>query len=438
MEAPVDELKMVRELLAEGRPPTTREVAEARCRVLAATQPTHATRPAGAARFGRAARLARRVRAGLSTEANRTPSCRRAAVLTATALTATALTAIAAIVGGAFLATSPAAAPATTGGPAVGAGRGPVALSARRLLLTAADTAEHGPAAGARWRLDLRSGAQVLTTGGYLIDHRYREQQWIPRSATEPTWRIIEDLGGVPVGPADVAAWRRDGSPGTWTIPPRKLTVAERKRVAEKEALIHRRWPNYRIPRYVEQVSATGIAPYAAREDSHGAVGVIATKPRSLTDLAALPAEPVQLRTWLRAELSHIAGESVTDAELFREAVHIALYLPVAPAVRSAAFRMLAQLPGVQLAGETRDPLGRTGYAVGLPDGAATQDRLILDTRSGMPLALETVVTDPYPADPHLARPGQLSSYEVVLDAGWTDARPHLPARRLDPEDVPG
>jgi hypothetical protein len=423
----MDELDMVRELLVERRPSTAQEVSASRRRVLAATA-------------GR--RLARPARPG------RAPSYRRRA--------AVALVGTAAAVG-VVLATVPANAPPTPGGqsgadgrsgagagtgPGSGRAGGPAALSASQILLAAAEKAEQAPTSGARWNQRIRSGSEVMTAAGYLVDHQYSQELWVPRSASEPTWRIMQDLGARPTAPADVRAWRRDGSPSRWTIPARKLTAAEQKELDRKIAANP---PGILRKARPEVVKAAGGAPYAAREDGRGSAGVIANKPRSLADLAALPTDPTRLQALLRREIAaeHIpAGAGIEpDAELFREAMHIAVHLPVSPKVRSAAFRMLAALPGVRSVGQVRDPLGRAGYAVALPMGMAgstAEERLILDLRTGAPLAWEDIVTTAYPADPHTARVGQLSAYEAVLGAGWTDAQPKLPARRLGPEDAVG
>ncbi|MGV9349874.1 hypothetical protein ACWDSD_34870 [Streptomyces spiralis] len=124
---------------------------------------------------------------------------------------------------------------------------------------------------------------------------------------------------------------------------------------------------------------------------------------------------------------------------MFEEGVHLVMDLPVSPQVRAAAYRMLAGLPGVRAAGRTRDPLDRPGQAVAIANpesgGGRGETRLIIDPVGLLPLALEHVITAPDANDPHTARTGELTWYQVVLDAGWTDTAPDLPEQQLGPED---
>lgn len=453
---------MVRNLLDDQAPPTAAQVTATRRLVLGEAGGTDRTdrRPAAAA--GWAAALIR---------ARQAPSYRRRAAVAALGAAAAAVAVAVATVPGGSPAGGPGA-PGTAdspGGPAGGSGglagsRGgsggpagggdpatrPSPLSANQILLAAAERAERGPATGARWQLHTISGSQALTTGGYLIDHRYDTQLWVPTSATEPTWRIMQDTGSRPATPADIAAWKRAGSPTRWTIPAPKYNAAQQKRIEEKERINRKASPGDRGPMIKakpETATATVAAPYAAREDNHGTVGVITNKPRTLAELAKLPTNPALLRAWLEREVAAQqrrdgvnTGQSMAAA-VFQEGMQIAVHLPVTPALRAAAFRMMADLPGVRAVGQVRDPLGRLGYAVAMPQSAAdsgSEFRLIVDTSSGNTLGYEFVITRPDPGNPHTAKVGQVTAYEAVVDSGWTNARPKLPSRQVGPEDGVG
>ena len=456
----MDELRLVRAMLDDQPAPTATEVAAARRRVLGSAEPsgtdelirtlaladaTGTAATAGPATAGReAAELA-----GTARRAPRGPSYRRRAGFAAVGAAAAAVAvAVATVPGGA---SGPGGTAPARPGPAGRAGDGAgqaAGLSASQILLVAADKAALAPATGARWQLHTLSGGQVLTTGGYFIDHRYDTELWVPTAAAEPTWRIMHDLGARPATPADVAAWKQAGAPTRWTIPLRKLTPDEQRQQAEKIQINRKLNPNgplIRAPK-AQTMTAAGGAPFAAREDSHGTVGVIANKPRTLAEVAALPTDPAALQAWLEREIragyrrDGGTGRSMS-ADLFEQGMQIASHLPVSPALRSATFRMLASLPGVRAVGQVRDPLGRAGYAVGLPEksgGAVNEQRLILDLRTGATLAWEVVVLAAYPADPHSAQAGQVATYEVTVGAGWTNARPKLPARQIGPEDAVG
>jgi hypothetical protein len=415
----MDEFTRIRDLLPEPEPAHATEIAAARRTVLGA--PARTSGPAttsGPARTAAARTAGRRLKIGAALTTAAAGAV--AAALVATAGGPAAVTADPPPVG-------PASAGPAPGGRAPLGGSGSNALSAHTLLLTAATAAGHAPATGRYWNVSTRSGAQIVTPGGYLIEQRYSEQLWQPTAAGTPTWRVIQNLGAGPVTAADRTAWIRDGRPTYWTIPPRRLSPAEQRAADEKARIAG---PHYRKPA-PERIAAAAETPFAAPEDNHGAAGYLAGKPRTLADLAALPADPAALTGWLRTQLAAL-GYPPTPTDLFLEAVHIALYLPVSPAVRAAGYRLLADLPGVRLVGTVRDPLGRTGEAIAL----AQRDydwRLVLDTATGTPLALETVATSPHPGDAHQARAGQLISYDAVLAAGWTDASPTLPSRRATP-----
>jgi hypothetical protein len=456
----MDEIDLVHNLLDDQPPPSPTQIAAARARVLddgAAAQPaagTGATRQGatrqGAARQGAAIGTTPAAGSGAATGAvaagrrrhvpGRPRYARRAAVAAVGTAAVAAAVAVAAVPGG------PTGTPAASGpgrAPVAPHSAGPSPLSANQILLAAAEKAARQPATGARWQLHSISGFQAVTTGGYVVDHRYDTQLWVPRSASEPTWRIMQDIGSRPATAADVQAWKRAGSPTSWTIPVAKLTPAGRKAIAEKQRLAPKEIIKSPKP---ETLSAAGHAPYAAREDSNGTAGVITNKPRTLAELAALPTDPAKLRSWLQREISTAqrthggTGQSMA-AELFGEGMQIAMHLPVSPAVRAAAFRMLADLPGVRAVGEVRDPLGRLGIAVALPErnGDATDEfQLLIDPRTGSTLGYQFVITRPDPNNPHSARVGQVNSYELAVDSGWTNATPRLPSRRVGPEDAVG
>jgi hypothetical protein len=132
---------------------------------------------------------------------------------------------------------------------------------------------------------------------------------------------------------------------------------------------------------------------------------------------------------------------------------------PAPPAVRAAAFRMLATLPGVKVEGKTTDPLGRSGMVISLPVettiplGLYTAPKQlgtyrrqwIINPGNGTLLAMRDLVATP----PHGSRKlppgddgkprrltvqsqpdrfhksGEVSEYEAYEVAEWTDAAPN-------------
>lgn len=117
------------------------------------------------------------------------------------------------------------------------------------------------------------------------------------------------------------------------------------------------------------------------------------------------------------------------------------LFLPTSPQLRAALFRVLAQLPGVQLVGRRRDRLGRTGVAVAVTQGGPDQVReeLLFDPATSNVLQIEdillhnggpsTVAGHHVPTMP----PGTIVSYTDYLDRGVVRSITQLPSGRRLP-----
>ncbi|WP_238007341.1 CU044_5270 family protein [Dactylosporangium sp. AC04546] len=143
---------------------------------------------------------------------------------------------------------------------------------------------------------------------------------------------------------------------------------------------------------------------------------LVAGLPRSAAQLAALPAEPGALKARLLDWYAEKGSGENRDEFLFYSGAGLVLDLPVPAPVRAAAYRMLAQLPGIEVLGPVTDALGRGGVAVGYNRrgdfGAVGQQRLVIDPATGEALAQESW-TD-----------GVRNSYRAILKARWSDSAP--------------
>jgi len=111
------------------------------------------------------------------------------------------------------------------------------------------------------------------------------------------------------------------------------------------------------------------------------------------------------------------------------------LFLPTSPQLRAALFRVLAQLPGVQLLGHRRDRLGRAGIAVAITQGGPdrVREELLFDPSTSNVLQIETVLLrnggrstvggDRVPTMP----PGTIVAYTDLLSRGVVHSIAHLP-----------
>jgi hypothetical protein len=88
--------------------------------------------------------------------------------------------------------------------------------------------------------------------------------------------------------------------------------------------------------------------------------------------------------------------------------------MPVKPAVRAAAYRVMAEQPGVRVLGRVTDPLGRKGVGVAFPGTHGTplgsvEQRLVVDPSTGEMLCEQLVLVEP-----------SARAREAGLDAGTT------------------
>lgn len=147
---------------------------------------------------------------------------------------------------------------------------------------------------------------------------------------------------------------------------------------------------------------------------------------------ASLPADPAQLRAAILAHASELvfAGDAQHQtAQQFRNQALLFAGVRLMsdgapPAVRAAAYQMLAGIPGIQMKPGTPDPEARTGTAVWL-DEPATWDREvgIIDPATASLLAYEDVAA----ATVAGFAPGTVLDYTTFVSAGWTNQLHLLP-----------
>ena len=109
------------------------------------------------------------------------------------------------------------------------------------------------------------------------------------------------------------------------------------------------------------------------------------------------------------------------------------LFASTSPALRSALYRVIAHLPGVQLLGWQTDRLGRRGIAVALSHAEigdeATRRELLFDPATGEPLQTQLVQTAPLtdiPGTAPLPR-GTVLRYTAFIERGVVNSIEDLP-----------
>ncbi|MEV5829297.1 CU044_5270 family protein [Spirillospora sp. NPDC052242] len=323
-------------------------------------------------------------------------------------------------------------------------GGGEVRAEPGNVLLVAAENAEKAPT-GKYWHTETVLG-DVYAVGKsaknhYKVDSRQRIVSWAGPDGKGTTTNVDEP--DRPLTPEDERKWRAAGSPGRVSVPDPEGGGSD-------------------VILYLE---GTSSGPAMPLDGDHFGL--------SAEDVEALPTEPTALKKALlglkgdwHAYTSDETGEepigALEGAARTRALSEVAGTLlstaPAPPKVRAAAFRMLADLPGVRPGGEATDRMGRTGTVVSLPlettmplglytapkQLGTYKRQWIIDPDEGALLAIrDLVVTPPKgtrelpPDDVHTARslkaedmpdrfhePGELAAYQLFAVAEWTDERP--------------
>jgi hypothetical protein len=410
----MDELQLVRDFFGEPPPPDPDMVAAAKARM-------SAEGPAVRRRFARR------------------PLAARPHGLLRLGIPAVAAAAAAAVVAAVLVQGPAARKPATRGSAPIavfelpgGAGVGGSAGSAREILLTAARTAAKA-AQPAPERYYVTPGivgnfVRVGPPGNrYLVLEVVNRQDWAATNPRDGSPDMSQALYVQAASPADQAAWRRDGSPRVW------------KDVGQETGLADPVTPSsgWLLPLSAAPGKLTaGTAAYGAPPFNVGDEAL------SLRQLQALPADPAKLKALLLAGWTVYSSVGTATSYLF-QTLPAVLEMPVTPAVRSALYKLLASLPGVQSIGAIRDVAGQQGIAVAytarysgcdrqidptssavppapLLSSCTIQQVLIIGPDNGMPLAEELRYTQ-LPAGQRWPAPDGLFSYEVFGTPYWTN-----------------
>jgi hypothetical protein len=303
-----------------------------------------------------------------------------------------------------------------------------VALSAHEVLLAAARHAEQQPAGlpGQYWWVRTIDGQawQVGPAGHpYVVEERVEHQVWQRRTPQDGYQEVVSvrSLGAHPQTAADVAAWRRDGSPSRWVV---TLAGSTPQGAARPSTLELRTRPSR------PEVTTTSIPCLVRRGEPVPQHGICVRIDFS----GRVPTDPAKLADALtRDDLSQDpAGATgalflLAGGQIFSGGGPI-MGKPMTPAVRAAVYRALAALPGVRSLGPTRDPLGRQGEGISTTarrdsDQGRIERRLIIDPVSGRLLAMtdEALTAS---TNSQWASPGEPVTWTALVQAGWTDEAP--------------
>ncbi|WP_026405101.1 CU044_5270 family protein [Actinomadura rifamycini] len=326
-----------------------------------------------------------------------------------------------------------------------GGGGGEVRAEPGNVLLVAADNAQKAPT-GKYWHAEWVLG-DVYTVGKtaenhYKVDSRQRLISWVGPDGKERAGRQEET--DRPLTDEDMRKWRAAGSPEWLDVPdpvgPGQIGLW----MAEPESRQLFPWDLYEgaFGLSVQEIESMPTEAGALKNTLLGLKGN--WHAYTSGDTGKEPIRALEGAERVRA-LSEVAGTLLSSA-------------PAPPKVRAAAFRMLADLPGVEVGGEAADRMGRKGTVVSLPlettmplglytapKQLGTYERqFIVDPAKGALLEIRDVVATPPkgsrtlpPGDDGKPRslraenmpdrfhkPGELAGYQLFTVAEWTDERP--------------
>jgi hypothetical protein len=205
---------------------------------------------------------------------------------------------------------------------------------------------------------------------------------------------------------ADRAAWRRDGAPdhvGAW---------------------------------YADQSDSFNPGPrvWTGPKTGQPETGVMPWQ-----DNSALPADPAKLRALFLAEVaklgkSYLAWLERSNGWSYQQAVNDVVFTSavgvmggemVTPAVRAAAYRVLASVPGVKVRPGVRFGNGQVGTAVWMASDQPTWALTCVDPATSYMCGDEEITVQPVAGLPV----GSVLTYDIDLSSGWTNTAPHKPTR---------
>ncbi|KAK1179028.1 CU044_5270 family protein [Streptomyces sp. NBS 14/10] len=271
---------------------------------------------------------------------------------------------------------------------------------------------------GTYWQTTTRSGwiGIVAESGSTFAVAASETQQWSfgVRPGTQSLWVSGIDDTTEPRTARDAARWRAAGSP-------KDLTLAETgPRSGGKLAL--------RIE------SGSEKRPTVTRINDGDKIAALGARNVTYADLWKLPADTAKLKEYLEGLYEEDRGSEISGRTewMWRQAAGL-IGLPVRPEVRAAAYRVIADLPGIRSLGEVTDPLGREGVGFALPaterpDYGTARSELIVDPATGALLSDQQVLTKPnaQAAEAGLTA-GTVVNHTATVTSKWTDQQLKAP-----------
>ncbi|MFS7879192.1 CU044_5270 family protein [Streptomyces asiaticus] len=290
------------------------------------------------------------------------------------------------------------------------------AESGRLALLNVAARVDRTADEGTYWQTTTRSSwigvASAAESTFAVVSAETSRWSFGVRPGTRSLWVSGIDATTEPRTERDTARWRAAGSPKDLTLPASgsggklglRLEPGARKR------------------------------PTVDRINSGDKIAALGARNVSYAEVRKLPGDSAQLKKVLADLYEEDRGSEISGRTewMWRQAAGL-IGLPVRTEVRAAAYRVIADLPGIRSLGEVTDPLGRKGVGFALPATARPgygtgRSELIVDPATGALLSEQEVLTKPdaKAAEAGLTA-GTVVNYTATVESEWTDRQLKTP-----------
>lgn len=287
--------------------------------------------------------------------------------------------------------------------PQVGAATPAKQLGAHDFLLAAATTAG-AEKSGRYWHTETVVLNGPVHVQGYDLASRAVVEYWLAKDPQDASWTGQRNLGYRPFSSKDTAKWAAAGKPTTWNVTADNAAGHRTLRAAPGKATL-------------ETMSASMFL------QSLGGFHAV--------EVNTLPTSPAQLKKLFQDRIVERAtdalpGTPAGDANLFRAMTDLLVQVPALPAVRAAAFEVIADLPGITFQEHVKDAEGRDGVRITLLQNGSSvgeANSIVLDPST------HRVFARAYDAKAADSGNAIKSGNETFLTIGWTDAKPSAPTR---------
>ncbi|MFD9392199.1 CU044_5270 family protein [Streptomyces sp. NPDC060000] len=301
----------------------------------------------------------------------------------------------------------------TSAGPSSTDGSGQAPANGRLALLNVAAQLDRTASEGTYWQVTTRSASIGViaepASGFSVVSSETQQYSYGVKSGTPSLWVSGIDDSTQPRTARDKQRWQAAGSP-------KELTLAGGESGGKLGLRIE---------------SADENRPTTTTINSGDRIAALGARNVTYADLQKLPGDPAKLKQVLADLYKEDRGSEISDPTewTWQQAAGL-INLPVRDEVRAAAYRVIADLPGIVSLGEVADPTGRKGAgfalpAINTPDYGAVRSELIVDAGTGALLAEQRTVTKPSTAAAAAGiTAGTLVDYSATVKAEWTDRQP--------------